>query len=134
MTPLLAHSGDGHVGIFAFHPVPLFALVAAVLLYIRAVGILRTRNRVVSAGQQACFYTGITLVAVALLSGLDPLGEQYLLSAHMAQHLLLADIAGPLLLLGVRAPLLYFFWPKPVLVTAARIKPLRALWAWLTKP
>jgi cytochrome c oxidase assembly factor CtaG len=34
----------------------------------------------------------------------------------------------------VRAPVLYFFWPKPVLVTVARMRPLRSFWAWLRRP
>jgi cytochrome c oxidase assembly factor CtaG len=134
MTLLLAHAGDGHVGILSLHPLPIIALAGAVLLYARAVGILRERGRTVGGGQQLCFYLGLGLVAVALLSGLDPLGGTYLLSAHMAQHLLLADIAGPLLLIGVRAPLLYFFWPRPVLVAAARTKVLRLVWSRLTRP
>jgi cytochrome c oxidase assembly factor CtaG len=38
------------------------------------------------------------ILAIALISPLDRLGEDYLFSAHMAQHILLGDI-GPLLLL-----------------------------------
>jgi putative membrane protein len=43
---------------------------------------------------------------VALLSPLDPIGDRYLLSAHMMQHVLLSDIAPALLVLGLRAPIL----------------------------
>lgn len=134
MTPTLAHAGTGHVGWVAVHPMPALVLLAATLLYVRAVGILRSRGRQVPRFQQALFFSGLALVAIALLSPLDPLGEQYLLSAHMAQHLLLADLAGPLLLAGLRAPLLYFFWPRPILVKAARTAVLRKLWSVLTRP
>lgn len=131
---MLAHAGQSHLAWVVLHPVPLAAILLAAVLYLRAVRILRGRGRAVPRRQQAAFFAGLSLVAVALLSGLDPLGERYLLSAHMAQHLLIADIPGPLLLIGVRAPVLYFLWPKAVLVPVARSRPLRRAWTWLTRP
>ncbi|MGH7865362.1 MAG: cytochrome c oxidase assembly protein [Candidatus Binataceae bacterium] len=51
----------------------------------------------------AWFVAGVGVIALALLSPLDPLADEYLLSAHMVQHMLLVLVAPPLLLLGVTA-------------------------------
>jgi putative membrane protein len=47
------------------------------------------------------FASGLTVIAVALLSPIDRLGEERLFSVHMVQHLLLTDVAPILLLLGL---------------------------------
>jgi putative membrane protein len=49
---------------------------------------------------------GLVVLAIALMSPLDAIGDRYLLSAHMGQHILLSDIAPALLVLGLRAPVL----------------------------
>jgi cytochrome c oxidase assembly factor CtaG len=49
---------------------------------------------------------GLLVIAVALMSPLDAIGDHYLLSAHMLQHILLSDVAPALLVLGLRAPVL----------------------------
>lgn len=54
----------------------------------------------------AAFAAGLTVLALALVSPIDTLGEERLFSAHMAQHLLLADVAPILLLLGLSRPIL----------------------------
>ena len=131
---MFAHAGTFHVGWFSFDPLVVTALVVAATLYWRAVRVLRARGRRIPWWQQCSFACGLLLVAIATLTVIDSLGASYLLSAHMAQHLLLADLAGPLLLIGVRAPLLYFFWPRPVLVTVARIAPLRRVWTTIRRP
>ena len=66
------------------------------------------RARVRGAGwpQALAFGLGTLLIAVALASSLDGLGEDYLFSAHMVQHLLLGDLAPLLLLLGLSRLLL----------------------------
>lgn len=109
-------------------------MLAAALLYVRACGILKARGRTVPRWQRACWFAGLGLILIATQTFLDPVGERALLSMHMAQHLLLADLPAPLLLIGVRAPVLYFFWPRPVLVTAARSRPLRSVWKQLRRP
>ncbi|MBC7645482.1 MAG: cytochrome c oxidase assembly protein, partial [Thermoleophilia bacterium] len=43
-------------------------------------------------------------------------------------------LSAPLLLFGLRAPLVYFFWPRAILVTAARNRPLRAIWRTIKQP
>src|SRR5438128_1377390 len=49
------------------------------------------------AWRTACFLAGLTVVAIALMSGVDADSER-LLSVHMVQHLLLS-LLGPTLLL-----------------------------------
>jgi putative membrane protein len=60
-----------------------------------------TRCRVLS--KALYFFAGVLLLALDLMSPLDRLGDEYLLSAHIAQHFLLALIVPPLLLLGISA-------------------------------
>lgn len=114
--------------------VPLLGVLAAALLHARACSVLATRGRIVPVAQRVSFNAGLLLILVATQTFIDPVGEHALLSLHMLQHLLIADLPAPLLLYGVRAPVLYFFWPRPVLVTVARIQPLRRFWAWLRRP
>jgi cytochrome c oxidase assembly factor CtaG len=120
--------------LFAPSALPLLGCVGAGLLYARAVSILAGRGRVIPTMQRVAYYSALALILLATQTFIDTVGEQSLLSLHMLQHLLIADIPAPLLLYGIRAPLLYFFWPKPVLVTVARMRPLRAFWAWLRRP
>lgn len=120
--------------LFSPTAVPLIGVVGAALLYLRACSILAERGRRVPTGQRIAFLSGLGLILVATQTFVDPVGESALLSFHMAQHLLIADLPAPLLLYGVRAPVLYFFWPRPVLVTAARIGVLRRFWRWLRRP
>src|SRR4051794_396596 len=109
--------------------------VVAVLLavYWRAVAVLRWRGFVVPRAQQALWYAGVFLIALALLGPPDALSDD-LLSAHMAQHLLLADLAAPLLLAGMRTPVLQFLLPRPILVPLARSRGLRRVFRWLRRP
>ncbi len=46
------------------------------------------------------FAAGVLVMLVALVSPLDPLGDDYLFSAHMAQHILLDLVAPALFVLG----------------------------------
>jgi len=55
---------------------------------------------------------GLLVIALALMSPLDAIGDRYLLSAHMAQHILLSDVAPALLVLGLRAPILPLGLPR----------------------
>ena len=110
------------------------ALVALLLaLYARAVTVLGRRGYRVPRGQQAAWYFGVGLVAIALIGPPDALGDD-LLSAHMAQHLLVADLAAPALLVGMRSPVLQWLVPRRLLVPLARTHWLRGLFRWLRKP
>ena len=110
------------------------ALVALLLaLYARAVAVLRWRGYRVPRAQQTAWYSGVGLVAIALIGPPDALGDD-LLSAHMAQHLLLADLAAPLLLVGMRSPVLQWLMPRQILVPVARTRWLRGFFRWLRRP
>src|SRR4051812_42190970 len=102
-------------------------------MYVRAITVLRWRGYEVPTRQQALWYSGVALIAIALIGPLDTLSDD-LLSAHMPQHLLLADIAAPLLLAGIRTPVLMFMLPRQVLVPLARNRPVRAAFRTLRKP
>lgn len=120
----------------AFDPVLAVLLLLACALYVRALRVLaqrRPHGLRVPAWQQACWWIGIALLAIALL-GPPAAYEERLLSAHMAQHQLLADLAVPFLLLGLRAPLLLFFLPRSVLVPLARRRRLRRVFRMLRHP
>src|SRR4051794_1018783 len=109
----------------------LLALVAG--LYLRAIAVLRRRGWRVSGWQQAAWWTGWTLEAVALVSPIDRLAET-LLSAHMAQHLLLADLGAPFLLAGLRTPVLQHYLPPQILRPLARQQGLRRVFRRLRQP
>ena len=117
----------------SFNPVVAALLALAVYLYVRAVGILAARGYEVPRGQQAAWYGGMFLTAVALLGPPDALSGD-LMSAHMGQHLLIADLAAPLLLVGLRTPVLVFYLPRPVLVPLARQRRLRAAFRFVRQP
>jgi putative membrane protein len=57
------------------------------------------------ASRLALWITGVVLLAAALISPIDHLGEQFA-TAHMVQHLLLADLAVIALILGLTKILL----------------------------
>ncbi len=134
-APLEAFSlGGVPTALFSFNAIPLLGVAAAALLYLRACSILAGRGRRVPMGQRVSWFAGLGLILVATQTFVDPVGESALVSAHMAQHLLIADIPAPLLLYGLRAPVVFFFWPKPILVRAARMQWLRRFWGWLRQP
>jgi putative membrane protein len=93
-------------GSWTFNPIVILALGLAAWLYARAYRRARARSTAVGAGHWVPYCAGLGVLAVALLSPLDPIGDRYLLSAHMAQHVLLSDVAPALLVLGLRRPLL----------------------------
>jgi putative membrane protein len=117
----------------SFDPGPLVLLAVAVVLYARAVRLLRRRGRTVSNAQQLAWYAGVVILAAALVGPLDALADD-LLSAHMAQHVLIADLAAPLLLIGLRTPVLLFFLPRSALVALARRARLRRALRTLRRP
>jgi cytochrome c oxidase assembly factor CtaG len=117
-------------------PLVLASAALALILYLRAGRRLRRRGRTdrASIGRLACFLAGVTLAVLALVSPIDPVGEQYLLSVHMLQHVLLGDSAPALILLGLRGPLSLLIVPRTVLRRTARAAWLRRLGALLLRP
>jgi putative membrane protein len=89
--------------------VPLvLALAAAGALYLR--GAVRARGHW-PLFRTASFLAGLSVLALALMSGIDRYGEE-LLSVHMVQHLLLALLAPALLLAGAPVRLALATGPK----------------------
>jgi len=115
---------------------PLAAAGVTLLLYASAFHRLRARGRPDHATvlDASLFTTGVVLGTLALVSPLDALAEDTLLSAHMAQHLLIGDLVPLLLLLGLRGPIAFFLLPQQVLRELARSHPLRRLLTFLFRP
>lgn len=85
-----------------------WTLAPAVLVTVAVYGfvyVARWRKVGAGPGRLALWMTGLVLIAVALVSPVDRLGEQ-LASAHMVQHLILADLVPIALILGLTKKLL----------------------------
>jgi len=116
-------------------PGPLALAAVALLLYAQAFRRLRRRSGSTHAdlSRAALFCAGVAASVLAVVSPLDRIGEEQLLSAHMLQHLLLGDVGPLLIVLGIRGPLAVFLLPQPVLRVVAR-SPLRAAASFLLRP
>lgn len=140
MTPWLAHGGEVPLDDLAWAweapPLVLASALLAAALFAQAFVRLRRRGRRdhAPAGRLLLFSGGLVLAVLALASPLDAAGEEYLLSAHMAQHLLIADVAPLLLVLAVRGPLAFFLLPASLLRALAPVRPLRAALSFLLRP
>jgi len=80
----------------------LLNLVLVTWLYLRGFLILHEKARQKAAAsvlQPLCFFSGLAVTAICLISPLDALGEQ-LAAAHMVQHMLLMTVAAPLIVWG----------------------------------
>ena len=104
-------------------PAVLAGAVVALALYAQASVRLRRRGR---RAHPFLFATGVAVGALAVVSPLDAVAEDQLLSAHMAQHLLLGDVAPILIVLGLRGPVSFFLLPALALRLAMR----GAMLAW----
>jgi putative membrane protein len=114
----------------------LAAAALAAALFIQAFVRLRRRDRADLApwSRAVLFGGGLALLTIALLSPLDAVGDEYLLSGHMLQHVLIGDAAAALLVVALRGPLLFFLLPAPALAPLARLRPLRAAVSFLLRP
>jgi cytochrome c oxidase assembly factor CtaG len=103
----LGHSGPSAAAsrdlgeLWAVPPVEVAAILILGALY--WVGI-RSRPRIVEGWRQACFWSGIVVLLVAVCSPLGGVAQQGLLGAHMLQHTLIGAVAPLLLLLGLPRP------------------------------
>ena len=116
-------------------PAPLVLAVLALALYAQAWVRLRRRTGSTHAdvGRALLFVAGVTVSTLALVSPVDAIGEDQLLTAHMMQHLMLGDLGPALIVLGTRGPLGLFLLPPPVLRAVAH-SPLRTLASFLLRP
>lgn len=122
---ILGHGGGGH-GVspwtsWTFDPLAVVAIAAATFLYYRRARTLARRGASVPAWRQASFGIGMGLLAFALFSPLDAVGEELLFSVHMAQHVLVGELAPLAVVAGLTGPLL-----RPLLRFRA-VHALRAL-------
>jgi putative membrane protein len=108
----------------------------ALILFAQAWIRLRRRGRPDLAGYDrlALFVTAVVLGTLALVSPLDPIGEEYLLSAHMLEHVLIGDAAVALAMVALRGPLVFFLLPPFILGPLARVGQLRSFLAFLLRP
>ena len=119
-----------------YSPFVLASAGLAIVLFVQAMVRLRRRGRTDHAplSRALLFGAGLAITVLALISPLDAIGEQFLLSAHMLQHVSVADAGPALLLVAVRGPLVFFLIPAAVLGPLAHFRPLRTLVTWLTYP
>jgi putative membrane protein len=117
-------------------PAVLAGAGLALVLFGQAWIRLRRRGRSDLAGidRAVLFVAGVTLGTLALVSPLDPIGEEYLLSAHMLEHVLIGDAAVALAIVAIRGPLTFFLLPSFVLRPLARVGPLRSFLRFLLRP
>lgn len=122
----------------AWNGEPLVLALAALGLALFGQAFIRLRRRgrrdLASWWRAALFVLGVAIIVLALLSPLDAVGEEYLISAHMLQHVLIGDLAPALILLAVAGPLLFFLLPAPILGPVARLRPLRSFLRTITRP
>jgi cytochrome c oxidase assembly factor CtaG len=128
---MLAHSPG-------WQPAPSVLIAAAVAVALFAQGFvrLRRRGRVDHAGWDRALLFGLAVAAalVALVSPLDGIAEEDLLSAHMLQHVLLGDLAPALAMVALRGPLVFFIVPPGLLAPLARSPALRSLGRFVLRP
>jgi cytochrome c oxidase assembly factor CtaG len=117
-------------------PAVLVPAAIAVALFVQAFVRLRARGRTdhASWARAALFGAGVAVGVLALVSPIDTIGEDDLLSVHMVQHVLLGDLAAAVCIVAVRGPLLFFLLPAPVLAPLARSARLRSVLGFLTRP
>jgi putative membrane protein len=116
-------------------PTVLIGVGLALVLFAQAFVRLRRRKPDHAPWSRALlFAAGLTLLVVPLVSPLDHVGDEELLSAHMLQHVLIGDAAPALLVTSVRGPLLFFLLPPALLRPLAAFRPLRAFLSVLLRP
>jgi len=116
-------------------PVVLIGAAVALGLFVQAfVRLRRRRSEHASWTRALLFGAGLALVVVPLVSPLDHLGDEQLLSAHMLQHVLIGDAGPALVVVAVRGPLLFFLLPPLLLRPLAGFAPLRAFLSVLLIP
>jgi putative membrane protein len=110
------------------------AALAAVLFAQAFVRLRRRRPDHAPWSRAALFGAGLALIVLPLVSPLDHVGDEELLSAHMLQHVLIGDAGPALVVVAVRGPLLFFLLPPSVLRPLAAFRPLRAFLSFLLSP
>lgn len=97
----------------AVEPLQIVPALAFGVMYVVRARRLAANGKPVASWRRACFFSGLALIVLTLVSPLGALADE-LFAAHMAEHLLIADIGALLLVLGLTGPLL-----APLLRTTA---------------
>jgi cytochrome c oxidase assembly factor CtaG len=124
---MLAHVGAP----LAVDPLQLLPALVFGALYAKRARTLAAAGRPVERWRQACWWSGLALIVVALASPLGHMAGE-LFAAHMAEHLLIADLGALLLVLGLTGPLLAPLLRNPLLGPLRHLAhpvPAFALWA-----
>lgn len=120
---------------WSFQPLVLGGGLVAIAFFLHGWRRLRRRRAQLAPWPRiSLFLAGVLVTVLAIVSPLDPIGEQYLQSVHMLQHVLIADLGIVLTLLAVRGPLTVFFLPRSLLAPLARVTVLRRLLRFLFRP
>ncbi|MFL5782095.1 MAG: cytochrome c oxidase assembly protein [Thermoleophilaceae bacterium] len=109
------------VATWTLNPLQLAPLALLAWCYWYRVRELARRDRPPPALRQTAFYAGVVVLAMAVTSPIDRVGEDRLFYVHMVQHLLLGDVAPLLIALGLTGPVL-----RPLLAIRA-VRRLRVL-------
>jgi putative membrane protein len=108
-------------GGWTLDPLQLASLVLLAAAYAYRADHLAERGRAMPRARQASFYLGVLILALAVSSPVDTVGESRLFWVHMTQHLMLGDLAPLAIVIGLSGPML-----RPVLAVAW-LRPLRVL-------
>ncbi len=112
-------------------PLQLAPIALAALAYARRSSGLARRGRPVPFRRQAWFAAGLALLAAALATPIDRIGEEDLFWVHMVQHLLIGDLAAYCVVKGLTGPLLRPLLALPLVGRARGLAhPLLALPLW----
>lgn len=117
-------------------PVVLALAALSLVLFTQAFVRLRRRGRTDHAPwtRVPLFVGAVALATLPIVSPLDAVGDQYLISAHMLQHVLIGDAALALALIALRGPLVLFLIPPFALRPLGRARPVRAGLGFLLRP
>jgi putative membrane protein len=115
---------------------PLVVAGIALALFLQGFIRLRRRGRpdCASWGRLGMFVAGVAVSVLPLVSPMDPLSDDYLLSVHMLEHVLLGDAGPALMVCAVRGPLVMFLLPPWLLRPLARSGAIRRLLGLVTRP
>lgn len=139
--PAFAHNSTSGAEGAAFELDALIVVFMGVAIGLYAIGLRRLWGRAhtgagISRRQALWFLTGWILLAVALLSPVDTLGDE-LFSMHMLQHELMMLGAAPLLVAG--RPLAVFLWgfgqkTRQRIARFVKMRAIQRTWSGLTRP
>jgi cytochrome c oxidase assembly factor CtaG len=107
---IVGHSGGTHdvsaLTSWTFDPLAVVAIALAACAYYLRARTLARRGTPVHRWRQISFGAGLGVLAFALFSPLDAVGEEQFFFVHMAQHIAIGEVAPILVVAGLTGPLL----------------------------